>query len=1577
MTDNHIRLCKFCYRRETSQPSGSPKNSPIAMPGTPSHAPESSPRSEDEAIDEERNVRENNHSWSIFKENNQSRISVSDIVWAPKGSPTHERASGSPVTEWIKPTASNDDLKLATPPVHMGSVPSSPDVSSSDAERREEDEFFNLPRSTRHTSAVASLMSIFEGNNAPAPQFVQRTLSLSRVEEEPSYQTFSWDEMKYEEQLQFRADQHLIKLVGHLISSFKLPEEWKSELLELAKSATALLATTAGSNPLKHVEVYTVPGGTISQSHCINGVVLRNRVAHKRMRSQCSWPRLMLFECSLEFERTQGTLSELTTLASQEEQYIQQMVEVIVNMKPDVILCQGSLSRLALDLFLRERITVIANVPRRALRRMGRISGSTVLKSVRELSVLPAEPHLLQTLTPFARFRTTSFDLDDGEQEYFTVFEDSENKFGCCVLLRGGTPEEMKAAERILLFTIFVNYNLVLETTYLVEEGATSQILEKMIASLPNNNSSVSTLSQSVNALENFFVQQTHVEPLPPKADELSKPGEQALAQMRFDHGIDKECVESFRSMQEDFEANRTTRRALQLLSSSPNNWFAPQRDISDHPILKRWPTVCIPGSFLVPNFIDNSFTTSYMVTKQRANYNYPSTFVFKDVEQPSPLNQQSIQYLHTLCCRETGKQCIPYAIHKIDYYSSETDLPMIRFLRDYCFVKKKRCSVEECSYPLMSHDRSFLHGRGRLNITLEEASEFLESIEKNEIICWSSCPQCQLTTPFTKMSSAALDYSFGKWLEHSFYFQGNAHVANCTHSITREHIRYFMYQGIVAAISYESIPFYQLHLPPMKILYLPESRQKVFEAQQELIAATMHCLLHSTEVQIEELGEILKKDDDIQALDDIRLPLKEDKATMNKRFELAKELCKDDESALNEFKKNLLIHAWSSNRAFQALYQKSRTTTVTRRAMLSLAQAQKMQVDPIFVMYAVTQKRRKPLLATPTHGTDFEMPRVGAHRPLTSSVTDQRYRTQQIESNPTINNSHGALYKTIHRSSSSVATRRERNITLGEIRHERSVDDFHPRLATSIPNETGPHSDIIPEVPFTLNETTSGEDEEDLFEDGPPQPLHRDERTNSVVSVQSAGSEAMPALDMNLCTEFRQMFGEEETAWDENWEPAFDSDIEYPCLGKSPRNANATKANSSLLDALTGILPNLPTGVSPSTLSHAALQDTSGLFLREGVDNSVIVVSEKEPSSVIAHALSSEDYHQFLDAKQQEVMQQSVSSELDDEYVPLLSDLPTNCEISMAPSSSESKLRYSVIIYHAVQFRALRNLCVDEKIFIHSISHSKMWDATGGKSGSSWEKTLDGRFVIKRLPKVESDAFISMAPLYFKYLAKAYAYQVPTMLAKILGVFTIKLVSANKTIRQEVIVMENLFYNRNITRTYDLKGSLRNRLINVNETATSSVLLDENLLNDMFQYPLCVDEHSKALITFAVWNDSLFLSSLYVMDYSLIVGIDEENQELVVGIIDYIRQYTLDKQIEKWVKSQQGTQLPTVIAPKDYKERFRTAMWNYFVMVPSKFTTISNPLRPSVDPSSWEAVLKKYDADRAHSLRQRIRRHN
>lgn len=37
----------------------------------------------------------------------------------------------------------------------------------------------------------------------------------------------------------------------------------------------------------------------------------------------------------------------------------------------------------------------------------------------------------------------------------------------------------------------------------------------------------------------------------------------------------------------------------------------------------------------------------------------------------------------------------------------------------------------------------------------------------------------------------------------------------------------------------------------------------------------------------------------------------------------------------------------------------------------------------------------------------------------------------------------------------------------------------------------------------------------------------------------------------------------------------------------------------------------------------------------------------------------------------------------------------------------------------------------------------------------------------------------------------------------------------------------------------------------------------------------------------------ALFLANLNVMDYSLVVGVDSESKELVVGVVDYIRPFT------------------------------------------------------------------------------------
>ena len=89
----------------------------------------------------------------------------------------------------------------------------------------------------------------------------------------------------------------------------------------------------------------------------------------------------------------------------------------------------------------------------------------------------------------------------------------------------------------------------------------------------------------------------------------------------------------------------------------------------------------------------------------------------------------------------------------------------------------------------------------------------------------------------------------------------------------------------------------------------------------------------------------------------------------------------------------------------------------------------------------------------------------------------------------------------------------------------------------------------------------------------------------------------------------------------------------------------------------------------------------------------------------------------------------------------------------------------------------------------------------------------------------------------------------------------------------------------------------------------------------------------------------SFFVQSVDVMDYSLLVGVDDEKKELVLGIIDFMRQYTWDKHLETWVKASvilggRKNDSPTIVSPKQYKKRFRKAMTTYFLTVPDQLQT-------------------------------------
>lgn len=244
----------------------------------------------------------------------------------------------------------------------------------------------------------------------------------------------------------------------------------------------------------------------------------------------------------------------------------------------------------------------------------------------------------------------------------------------------------------------------------------------------------------------------------------------------------------------------------------------------------------------------------------------------------------------------------------------------------------------------------------------------------------------------------------------------------------------------------------------------------------------------------------------------------------------------------------------------------------------------------------------------------------------------------------------------------------------------------------------------------------------------------------------------------------------------------------------------------------------------------------------------------------------------------------------------------------------------------------------------------------------------------------VQSFKCFWIAPAYFEYLSKAFFHGLPTVLCKIVGVYQIgyhNRVSGKRGMDQ-VAVMQNIFYGRKIAKTFDLKGSLRGRfarqLYNNNQAKDNAdqseanatafkrmdtesdeeeeekpinkngTLLDGDFLEFSNGRPLPLNDRAKAVFHMSILNDTLFLSIINVLDYSILVGIDEERMELVVGIIDFMRQYDIMKQMERVGKSLPmvvGSEAPTIIQPPLYKARFTNAMERYFMTVPSKWTTI------------------------------------
>ncbi|OVA08293.1 FYVE zinc finger [Macleaya cordata] len=986
---------------------------------------------------------------------------------------------------------------------------------------------------------------------------------------------------------------------------------------------------------------------------------------------------------------------------------------------------------------------------------------------------------------------------------------------------------------------------------------------------------------------------------------------------------------------------------------------------------------------------VDESTTFKLASLQQDGNNYLDEPGSSKEEFPPSPSDHQSILVSLSTRCVWKGTVCERSHLFRIKYYGS-FDKPLGRFLRDHLFDQSYCC--RSCEMPSEAHVHCYTHRQGSLTISVKKLPELLLPGEREgKIWMWHRCLLCPRINGFPPairrvvMSDAAWGLSFGKFLELSFSNHAAAsRVASCGHSLHRDCLRFYGFGNMVACFRYASIDVHSVCLPPSKLDFShdnPEWIQKeaneVVDRAELLFTEVLNAL---RQIAVKRLGtSSLKVAESRRRIADLEEMLQKEKAEFEESLQktLSREVKKGqvdiDILEINRLRRQLLFHSyvWDQRLIYasssdSSSLQEGISSSIPNCKENSLSSTEKL------VGTNSASKQGKGFASCDSFLMDAKCDENSNLEGSGEHHHQTRLTHQGVDGDPFPN--HPKVSEPCLSSSISLGVPSDPLESGIHVRRALSEGQFPivANLDAAWTGENNPGNTTPKENGYAHPEVADSS----IKVEAALVRLQLEERSEDLGRAEVTASPT-PAVKVTYNME-------DYTGW-----------VGMPFLNFYRSFSKSSSGSNSKLDTLSDYNP-----VYVSSFYELERQGGSRLLLPVGVNDTVVPIYDDEPTSIISYALVSPDYlvqmsdererpkdggessvllplydsmslqsfHSFDETASESFrslgsvdsgilsMSGSRSSLILD---PLMYTKASHARVSFADDGPLGKVKYTVTCYYAKRFETLRRTCCPSELdFVRSLSRCKKWGAQGGKSNVFFAKSLDDRFIIKQVTKTELESFIKFAPAYFKYLSESIGTRSPTCLAKILGIYqvTSKHLKGGKEYKMDVLVMENLLFKRNVTRLYDLKGSSRSRY-NPDSSGSNKVLLDQNLIEAMPTSPIFLGNKAKRLLERAVWNDTSFLASIDVMDYSLLVGVDEEKHELVLGIIDFMRQYTWDKHLETWVKASgilggPKNESPTVISPKQYKKRFRKAMSAYFLMVPDQWSP------PTIIPSESQSDL-------------------
>lgn len=1232
----------------------------------------------------------------------------------------------------------------------------------------------------------------------------------------------------------------------------------------------------------------------------IEGIMFSKKLPLKTMPTKIKNPKIMLITFPIEYDQdinNRHHFQSLESIIAQQDEYIRKLVDRIINLKPTIILSSNSINGLALKLFAEAKISVAPDCKLSNLIKLSKFTEATIITSIDILAMKPV-------LGTCGIFEALSFKFEYVVRSYL-VFDECPNKVGLTLILKDSNDEVLTKVKACLMIMMFAFTNIKLESGFLRDQ-CLKVVDDKGGPDFIKSEEIVPLHAVELKGYEDFITL-------------VHKRLISISPWVKFDEPL---IIKLLEGIKQNLKSNEDS-----------FNKYIHAKIEQKHMLLEAFDL-----SSLVADPVDQDKLVSAMKSYKENDWKVDFSILLKKWEQFwksreltffDPNYNQNIFTLFSMISKKNSTPCIGPEIHLIDFYW-ENDYSLGQFIENMCTNADNICN-RNCQLSLKDHYRSYVHDDGKIDIFIEDNTL---NILSNTIMNWSECKKCHSVTPVLPLSDLSYKYSFGKFLELLFWFNksfefkilNNKNSCQCSLGCSefdffKEYVHYFSFKNYKLKMEYNKIQNLTLVMPKFRLLWNPKYGYETKCEHYNDIKQKSTSFFTSV---LNRLARIKLDGTNLEALDmqagTVKLEkLKKKLDVQRKEIELLLDTVYKDTNIDEHLKLNVIV-----------------------REVQELSSFWNFEFQSFAKSYLPSEKDVKKITA-------FQLDRL-----FRSLAGKEDYDSDDDQKNPENFESDDQTKSSDLLAEDSVAQvnpkKHKSQLILNRIHqlNSKQKDD----LFWMQPDKES--DGILDEG--KVKQLTKFFDTQEYFNQ---RELEKRKLENSSKYTPKVSS-MKPKIEIYKSASDAVNSGASKLVTEDQKE-AYDAEDEKPIDKQNDDDADreTQPEKISILKSLTNFWADRSATLWEPL--YYPLSSSEHIFV-----DSDVIVREDEPSSIISFCLSTTDYETKLTSSntnaQRETDMVSTSGDVTAEKDPNSEEKKADDETPSEDQELESiMLRkgfhlkyqfeegYSTIlckIFFTQQFDALRRKCGVSSKYIESLARCVKWDSTGGKSGSAFLKTLDQRFIIKELSKAELEAFVHFAPSYFEYFAHVLFHDLPSVLVKIFGFYQVQVKNTlpnSKSYTMDILIMENLFYDRKIDRIFDLKGSMRNR--HVEQTGKENeVLLDENMVEYIYESPLYVKENDKRLLRVSLWNDTLFLEKMNVMDYSLVVGLDHSKNELVVGIIDCIRTFTWDKKLESWVKEKGlvgntgvGKE-PTVITPKQYKTRFREAMERYILMSPGVY---------------------------------------